>query len=86
MSAVDMSLLTKEIKIQLSKATRGGICKNSDNLNNQIPIQVSKRFLRFCRNRFQFTGGKKSEIWLKMAQLRTKNLKGVRTRLGTRLA
>ena len=31
MSAADMSLLTKEIEIQLSKATRGGICKNSHN-------------------------------------------------------
>ena len=32
MSAGDMCLLSKEIEIQLSKATRGGICKNSDNL------------------------------------------------------
>ena len=32
MSAVDMSLLAKEIEIQLSKATRGGICKNRHNL------------------------------------------------------
>ena len=31
MSAGDMSLLAKEIEIQLSKATLGGICKNSDN-------------------------------------------------------
>ena len=27
MSAGDMSLLTKQSEIQLSKATRGGICK-----------------------------------------------------------
>ena len=27
MSAGDVSLLTKEIEIQLSKATHGGICK-----------------------------------------------------------
>ena len=31
MSAGDMSLLTKEIEIQLIKATHGGICKNSNN-------------------------------------------------------
>ena len=43
MSAGDMSLLTKEIEIQLSNATytRGGICKNSDNLMTN-PIQPSK--------------------------------------------
>ena len=41
MSAGDMSLLTKEIEIQLSKATRGGICKNSDNLMAN-PTQLSK--------------------------------------------
>ena len=32
MAEGDMSLLAKEIEIQLSKATRGGICKNSHNL------------------------------------------------------
>lgn len=32
MFAGDMSLLTKEIEIQLSEATIGGICKNSDNI------------------------------------------------------
>ena len=41
MSAGDMCLLSKEIEIQLSKATRGGICKNSDNLMTN-PIQPSK--------------------------------------------
>ena len=41
MSAGNMSLLTKEIEIQLSKATRGGICKNSDNLMTN-PLQPSK--------------------------------------------
>ena len=30
MSAGDMSLLTKQSEIQLSKATRGGICIHSD--------------------------------------------------------
>ena len=46
MSAGDMSLLAKEIEIQLSKATHGGICKNSDiKLYDQIPIQVPKRLV-----------------------------------------
>ena len=33
MSAGDMSLLSKEIDIQLIKVTRGQICKNSDKFN-----------------------------------------------------
>ena len=41
MSADDMSLLIKEIEIQLSQATRGGIWKNSDNLMTN-PTQLSK--------------------------------------------
>ena len=41
MSAGDMCLLSKEIEIQPSKATRGGICKNSDNPMTN-PIQPSK--------------------------------------------
>ena len=48
MSAGDMSLLTKEIEIQLSKATRVGICKNSDNLKTN-PIQLSKRLVVMTR-------------------------------------
>ena len=48
MSAGDMSLLTKEIEIQLSKATRVGIWKNSDNLKTN-PIQLSKRLVVMTR-------------------------------------
>ena len=38
-----MSLLTKEIEIQLSEATRGGICKNSDNLMTKFQYKNPNR-------------------------------------------
>ena len=43
MSAGDMSLLTKEIEIQLSKATRGGICKKSDNFITKFRCKYPNR-------------------------------------------
>ena len=43
MSADDVSLLRKEIEIQLSKATHGGICKkkNSDNFMTSIHSKLT---------------------------------------------
>ena len=38
-----LRLLTKEIEIQLGKATRGGICKNSDNFNNKFRYKYPNR-------------------------------------------
>ena len=49
MSAGDVSLTTKEIEIQLSKATHGGICKkkkNSDNFMTRFgykyPLKINR--------------------------------------------
>ena len=48
MSAADVSLLTKEIEIHLSKATHGGICKkkNSDNFMTRFgykyPLKINR--------------------------------------------
>ena len=43
MSAGDVSLLAKEIEIQLSKATLGRICKNRDNFMTEFRYKNPNR-------------------------------------------
>ena len=78
---------TKETKIQLNSAARGKNLQNWKYLYTKFLYKKLKQwfernlsFLRFCRKKLQFKIRKVSEIQLKMAQLRTKNSKGVGSR------